>query len=142
MVSSHEWHLPDLISQLNTAAAKKNCIYPEYSTPACVNGMTCGFTCADGFTPSPSDNPTTCGCSVPLVNCNGQCVVAGSCPSSQPLRKKRRSWVGSGSCTDMGPGWVACGVLDGGPRAWECINGARDLESCKCLRLTLHCAPN
>jgi len=113
-----------------TAAAK--CVYPEHSISACVGGdsrKTCGFTCIDGFSPSPASNPTTCTCNAPSVICNGQCVGAGACPSSQALRKKR-SWVGSGSCTDMGPGWMACGVLGGGPRAWECINAARDLESC------------
>jgi hypothetical protein len=31
----------------------------------------------------------------------------------------------------MGPEWAACGVFGGGARAWECINTAHDLESCK-----------
>ncbi|KAH9961978.1 hypothetical protein BC827DRAFT_250164 [Russula dissimulans] len=44
-------------------------------------------------------------------------------------RKKKR-WVGSGSCMEMGPGWAACDVFGGGRRAWECVNTARDLESC------------
>ena len=129
--SSYAWHLPDLISQINTYAAEENCVYPESSTPTCVGTNPCEFTCVDGFTASPAENPTTCACIAPLIICNGQCVAAGACPSSQPLRKKRRSWVGSGSCTDMGPGWLACGVLDGGPRSWECVNAAHDLESCK-----------
>lgn len=37
----------------------------------------------------------------------------------------------------MGPGWAACGVFGGGPRAWECVNTARDLESCKSLTTAL-----
>ena len=115
------------------------CVYPENSTPACVDGNPCGFTCTDGYTASPADNPTTCACSAPSVICNGQCTAAGACPSSGPgsggqaPSGRKRRWVGSGSCTDIGPGWLACGILGGGPRAWECVNGARDLESCKCL---------
>lgn len=38
--------------------------------------------------------------------------------------------VGRDPCKDIGPGWVACGVLGGGPRAWECVYAARDIESC------------
>jgi hypothetical protein len=71
------------------------------------------------------------------------CMASGACPSSQPARKKR-SWVGSGICSEMGPGWVACGVLGGGSRAWECVNSARDLESCKylcSLPLSLYVVP-
>ena len=133
-------HLPDLISQIYVAAAASNCVYPDNSTPTCVAGMTCGFTCTDGFSPSPDSNPTTCVCSAPLVNCNGQCVAAGACASNScQAPSKKRSWVGSGLCADMGPGWVACGVLGRGHRrSWECVNAARDLESCKCPSHTQH----
>jgi hypothetical protein len=31
----------------------------------------------------------------------------------------------------MGPEWAACGVFGGAARSWECINTARDLESCE-----------
>ena len=44
-----------------------------------------------------------------------------------------KRWVGSGACAEKGPGWAACGVFGGGARAWECVNIARDLESCECL---------
>jgi hypothetical protein len=128
--------------QINSAAANSNCVYPDYSTPACVNGLngnTCGFQCTDGFTASPPENPATCACEAPSVVCNGQCVsAAGSCPSSVAALKKKR-WVGSGSCAEMGPEWTACGVFGGGARAWECINTARDLESCKCPPLQSVC---
>jgi hypothetical protein len=59
-------------------------------------------------------------------------VDAGACPSTAPeedLKKKR--WLGSGICAEMGPEWAACGVFGGAARAWECINTARDLESCE-----------
>jgi hypothetical protein len=117
--------------QIHSAAANSNCRYPDHSIPACVSGNSCEFSCTDGFTAFPPNNPTTCICEAPSVVCNGQCVAAGSCPSSVPSKKKR--WVGSGSCAEMGYEWSACGVFGGRARAWECINTARDLESCKCL---------
>ena len=124
-----------LISQINDAAAGSNCVYPKHSTPACVNGNPCGFECTDGFTPFPASNPTKCVCKSHNVVCNGQCVPAKACPSSHPRKEKGKRWVGSGSCTDNGPGWLACGVLGGGRHAWECVDAARDLESCMCLCL-------
>jgi hypothetical protein len=139
------WRLPDLIQpQIHSNAPNSNCNYPEDSTPACIDNDPCGFQCNNGFTPSPAENPTTCACQAPSVLCNGQCVDAGSCPSSVPPPRKR--WLGSGTCAEMGPEWAACGVFGGGARAWECINTARDLESCKypsgnmvvlCLRMQL-----
>ena len=98
--------------------------------PACIDGDPCGFTCTDGYTASPPENPTTCLCAAPNVICNGNCVAPGACPSSQATLKRR--WIGSGSCTERGHGWAACGVFGGGARAWECVNTARDLESCEC----------
>lgn len=99
--------------------------------PACVNGNPCGFTCTNGFSASPPSNPTACVCSAPSVVCNGQCGSPAACPSSVVTNKQRR-WVGSGSCTEMGPGWTACGVFGGGALAWECVHTTRDLESCEC----------
>lgn len=110
------------------SAPSSHCVYPAHSTPACINGNPCGFTCTDGFTPSPASNPTTCVCAAPNMVCNGKCVAPGACPSSQPMAKRR--WVGSGACTEMGHGWAACGVYGGNSRAWECVDTARDLESC------------
>ncbi|KAH9961979.1 hypothetical protein BC827DRAFT_1341618 [Russula dissimulans] len=121
-----------LASMIDSAASQENCNYPDNSTPVCDNGNPCGFECIDGFTPHPPGNPTTCECKPPNVICNGVCGSSNSCPSSQPQgesRKKKR-WVGSGSCMEMGPGWTACGVFGGSPRAWECVHTARDLESC------------
>jgi hypothetical protein len=109
------WHLPDHISQIDNSKTKSNCVYPDNSIAACSAQNLCGFTC-----------------NAPSVLCNGQCVASGLCPSSQAVSKKR-SRVGIDSCTQMGPAWATCGVLGGGPRAWECINTANDLESCKCL---------
>jgi hypothetical protein len=81
-------------------------------------------------------------CTVPSVVCNGNvvCQQSGLCPSAgaSTLVNKRR-WVGSasGSCSERGPAWAACGVYGAGPRAWECVNTARDLESCTVRPLTL-----
>ncbi|KAI9439298.1 hypothetical protein H4582DRAFT_129825 [Lactarius indigo] len=114
---------------IQSYAASEHCSYPDRGMPTCLNGDPCGFTCTDGFTPSPPSNPTTCACSAPNVVCNGKCVAPGACPSSNPLPPRKR-WVGSGSCTEMGHGWAACGVFGGGARAWECVDTAHDLESC------------
>jgi hypothetical protein len=125
-------NVPDrILFQTTNAAVNANCNYPYHSSPACVNGNPCGFTCLDGYAPSPAANPTTCECAPPNMVCNGQCVPTNSCPSSQATPQKR--WIGSGSCTEKGHGWAACGVFGGGARAWECVNTARDLESCECV---------
>ncbi|KAF8260047.1 hypothetical protein EI94DRAFT_1812253 [Lactarius quietus] len=120
----------DALTNLIITGAPSNCNYPDNSTPACVNGSPCGFTCSDGYTAVPPANPTTCACSAPNVICNGNCVAPGACPSSQPVTPYKRRWLGSGSCTEKGPGWAACGVFGGGARSWECVHTARDLESC------------
>ena len=56
------------------------------------------------------------------------CQQSGLCPSAgaNTFVNKRR-WVGNGSCSERGPAWAACGVYGA---AWECVNTARDLESC------------
>ncbi|KAH9975089.1 hypothetical protein BGW80DRAFT_1225415 [Lactifluus volemus] len=99
---------------IHEAAPDSGCDYPDHSIPACVDGNPCGFHCTDGFTASPPDQPTTCVCEESSVICNGKC----------------KRWSGSGTCAEMGPEWAACGVFNGGARSWECINTARDLESC------------
>ncbi|KAN0118847.1 hypothetical protein V8E52_004619 [Russula decolorans] len=120
--------LTDLITN---EAAQSNCVFPENSTPACVNGQqSCGFTCPNGLTPSFDSNPPACVCAPPNILCNGQCQATSLCPSAQATSNKRKRWAGSVACSEKGPGWAACGVYGGGPRAWECVNTARDLESC------------
>jgi len=118
----------DLTRAILDAARSLSCHSPEHSNPACVNGDPCGFECMNGFTPFPPGNPKECICKDSSVVCNGQCVDAKSCPSSVPIKTKR--WVGSGTCAEMGPEWAACGIFGGAARSWECINTARDLESC------------
>ncbi|KAI0300653.1 hypothetical protein B0F90DRAFT_1629408 [Multifurca ochricompacta] len=103
----------DILTNLIIGAAPNaHCVYPDHSTPICINGNPCGFQCTDGFTPYPPQYPTTCVCNAPYMVCNGQ------------------RWVGSGTCAEKGHEWTACGVFGGGARAWECVNTARDLESC------------
>jgi len=117
-----------LTNLIITLAPKQGCVYPENSTPVCVDNNPCGLGCLNGFTASPTSNPTTCVCAAPNVVCNSNCVAPGACPSSQITLKRR--WLGSRSCTEIGSGWAACGVFGGGARAWECVHTARDLESC------------
>ncbi|KAI9439303.1 hypothetical protein H4582DRAFT_1852063 [Lactarius indigo] len=103
----------DILTKLILGEApNSHCNYPEHGVPACIDGNPCRFTCTDGFTPFPPAHPTKCVCSAPNVVCNG------------------KRWVGSGSCSQMGHGWSACGVFGGGARAWECVDTAHDLESC------------
>jgi hypothetical protein len=102
-----------------------------HSKPLCVDKDPCGFQCTDGFTPSPAHDPKECKCEHPNEICNGVCGPKGACPSQKPQNTRR--WLGSGSCSERGHGWVPCGVFGGGPRSWECVNTARDLESCECL---------
>jgi len=119
-----------IISQVINAASSSKCVYPDHSIPTCIDDDPCGFHCTDGFTPQPQYYPTKCVCNPPSVVCNGKCVAPGACPTLKPRDNKKR-WVGSGSCAENGPGWAACGVFGGGARAWECVNIARDLESCQ-----------
>jgi hypothetical protein len=119
-------------SQLFASPSMSQCDYPDYCVPTCQSANPCGFRCMDGFTPYPPDHPTKCQCQSPSVICNGRCVPQGACPSQKPYNGRKR-WVGSGACAEMGAGWTACGVYGGGVRAWECIDTARDLESCECI---------
>ncbi|KAH9975011.1 hypothetical protein BGW80DRAFT_1559478 [Lactifluus volemus] len=99
--------IDELTDLIIVSAPDSNCNYPANSSPACVGQDPCGFTCTDGFTASPPGSPATCVCAAPSVVCNGH-----------------------GTCAEMGPEWAACGVFGGGLHSWECINTARDLESC------------
>jgi len=91
--------------------------------------------CADGFTPFPADKPKECKCKGDHVEvCNDKCVPKGACPTHR-MQDDRRRWLSSSSCAERGHGWLTCGVYGGGPRAWECVNSERDLESCESLSL-------
>ena len=98
----------------------------------CADENPCGFTCTNGFTAFPPSKPTMCACSAPKMVCNGKCMPPGACPSSGVITHPvKRRWAGSGSCAER-PGWAACGVYGEDALAWECVNTARDLESCEC----------
>ena len=122
--------------QILGEASKRNCEFPDHSTPACLpEHPHCGFTCSDGFTAS--YDPPACVCNAPSVVCNGVCQQSGPCASARASTEKKKRWVGSGACSEKGPEWAACGVYGGRAHAWECVNTARDLESCTCSPLTL-----
>jgi len=118
-----------LTNLINENAPKSHCTYPEFGIPACIGTNPCGFTCPDGFVPSPPSNPTECLCPPPSQICNGLCVKDKVCPSSKPHKRDKR-WIGSGACNARGEGHMACGVFGGAARAWECIDTYNDLESC------------
>ncbi|KAI0029562.1 hypothetical protein K488DRAFT_88599 [Vararia minispora EC-137] len=125
--SSMTQQLTDLVNQ---NAPKAKCIYPEHAIPECIGKNPCGFSCSDGFVPSPPSNPKECICPPPFVVCNGICTKEKVCPSGKPHLKREKRWVGSGECNARGGGHMACGVFGGAARAWECIDTAKDLESC------------
>ncbi|KAH9974982.1 hypothetical protein BGW80DRAFT_1559459 [Lactifluus volemus] len=108
-----------IIADANGAIIKayEKCSYPANTISSCTGGAgaRCGFECTNGFTPS---HPTT-----------RRRAFARSHRSSVMANKKKR-WVGSGVCAEMGPEWAACGVFGGRAHAWECINIANNLESC------------
>ncbi|EIM81346.1 uncharacterized protein STEHIDRAFT_66492, partial [Stereum hirsutum FP-91666 SS1] len=105
-ISGKAYVLTELENIVNTAASASGCAYPDHAIPVCGSG-TCGFSCGDGFSVSEG----ACVCSAPNLVCNGE-------------------YEGSGSCSVMGSGWMACGVSGGSGRAFECVNTANDLESC------------
>ncbi|EDR03516.1 uncharacterized protein LACBIDRAFT_307294 [Laccaria bicolor S238N-H82] len=104
----------------------KQCTYPPRSVPQCQSKNPCGFTCKDGYTPSPSNYPTQCVCKSPHKVCNGICGNYSACPTGSYSKRnvpnaKRRS------CPT---GLKACGILGRSAKSWECIDTQSDLESC------------
>ncbi|KAI0792577.1 hypothetical protein C8Q75DRAFT_608169 [Abortiporus biennis] len=124
------------------------CTYPANAIPGgCQPGAPCSFQCSNGYVPYVplgSSSPTTCYCPSPSIACNGQCgSFPNGCGSAVPvlLQKKRRNvrerrslngerWDVEGLCEF---GKSVCGVgldFNGSKRGWECIDTARDKESC------------
>jgi len=118
-----------LTSLINEHAPDGHCVFPPYAIPECIGNNPCGFSCGDGFVPSPPSKPTECICPAPFKVCNGICTPVSVCPSSKPYKRDKR-WAGSGTCNARGVGHMACGVFGGGARAWECVDTDNDLESC------------
>jgi len=118
----------DVVNALNALLSqcsdKQTCSYPSHSLPQCNNGSPCGFTCKDGYSPSPSNHPTQCVCQSPNTECNGKCGVFHGCPTGHARREMR---YGGGNCPR---GLSACGVWGRNARTWECIDTQNDLESC------------
>ena len=87
----------------------------------------CSFTCADGYTPSPSTNPTNCVCKAPYTECNGVCGQFPHGCGSQGLSRRKRD---QSTCP---AGKTMCGVPNGG-KGYDCVDIKTDSESCKCFR--------
>ncbi|KAJ3540955.1 hypothetical protein NM688_g6154 [Phlebia brevispora] len=123
-----------LTSMVNDASDHKQCTYPDNAETSCTASNPCGFTCSNGFTPSPSKNPTDCVCLSPFKVCNGVCGQFGSvCPSAHP-KKREAEILQRRAETSCDIGFTACGVYGwqgfNSAEAWECIDTASDLESC------------
>ncbi|KAJ8461983.1 hypothetical protein ONZ45_g18099 [Pleurotus djamor] len=112
---------------VNKAPDHKTCKYPAHAAPLCKKGNPCFFTCKDGFEASPASKPTKCVCPKGTSECNGKCIK-GLCPSGHGHGKRDVSIMGRElRCS---PGLTACGVLGRSAHAWDCVDIARDLESC------------
>ncbi|KAJ3487114.1 hypothetical protein NLI96_g3749 [Meripilus lineatus] len=110
---------------INNAPSHQTCTYPDNAVSQCSSGNPCDFTCIKGFSPYPAGNPTDCACSSPKRVCNGFCLNVASCPSiSFPLRRSLGKTCKSG--------YTACSIhgYSADDDAYECIDTARDLESC------------
>jgi len=113
-----------LTALINAAPDHKECTYPEHSVAICSSDDPCGFSCSDGFTPSPPSKPTDCVCEAPNTVCNGVCGDFPSCSSS---KAKRDSLWRDATCPH---GWSACGIWGGGRLDYECVDVKKDLWSC------------
>ncbi|KIJ47899.1 hypothetical protein M422DRAFT_28695 [Sphaerobolus stellatus SS14] len=73
-------------NMLASSQGYKECAYPDNSVALCTATNVCGFTCTNGFLPSPLINPTACICPAPFKVCNGVCGVFLSCASPKAKR--------------------------------------------------------
>lgn len=71
--------------QITSSSSHSSCTYPDHGVAVCKLGNPCGFTCTDGFTPSPASHPTTCACKSPNTVCNGVCGKFKACSSKRAV---------------------------------------------------------
>jgi len=110
------------------------CLTLAYSTRTCANGD-CGFKCVHGRVHAFRKGDDV---RVSIAECRLRWHMRGSqYLSTDTPERHKRCWVGSGSCKEIGPGWVGCVVLDSGHRSLPCINtaAAGDLLRTNCKTL-------
>ena len=112
--------------QVQNQNGKQECHYPAHAHPFCSISSPCGFTCDNGYTASPSTNPTDCICKSPYSECNGVCGYFPRGCGSQALSKRKRDYP---TCS---AGKTICGVPNGG-KGYDCVDIKSDVESCKCF---------
>ncbi|KAF8151730.1 hypothetical protein B0H34DRAFT_678288 [Crassisporium funariophilum] len=122
-----------LTAMINSCLGHQQCNYPGNSVPVCQHGNPCGFTCKDGYSPSPSSHPTDCVCAKPYTLCNGKCGIYKACPSGYV--KRELSAPKDKRCPK---GLTACAILGRNLKSWECVDTQSDLESCGGCMLSLH----
>jgi len=129
-----------LTALINDAPDHQSCSYPDNASPVCQVGSPCGFTCSNGFTPSPAKNPTSCVCESPKTVCNGVCGEFKGCGSSTPKKRDPQLRKRAVCQDDLTP----CGVYgwqgQRSSQAWECVDTMSDLESCGGCAVPLHYA--
>jgi hypothetical protein len=119
--------------KIRTAPGRQTCQYPPHASPVCDANNLCKFECNDGYQPFPSDNPTSCICSAPDTECNGQCgSFPNGCGSSVPARKRNLPQCAFGRELCSVPGSST-------GKKWECVHTKRDSESCELLPLRDDC---
>ena len=105
----------------------ETCTYPEHALATCEAADPCAFSCSDGFVATPTD----CACPDGMYVCDGACQ-SQACPSAAAVPRRRSAVARRGALCARG--LTACGIyarrgMTSTP--WECLDVARDLESCE-----------
>ena len=110
------------------------CTYPENSAHVCLSYNPCSFSCTNGFESSGTGD---CICPDDKNLCDGVCQLQ-ACPTAavSEVLLERRTAPGSAlrRRAVCRRGLTACGIFERRGTTntpWECIDTARDLESCK-----------
>jgi len=123
--------LQDLIANaVESTKGAQTCSFPKNALEDPQKTELCAFVCGNGFEVYPAKAPTQCNCPSGKSVCNGQCITTtnGACPSAAAKAKREpKSWWVDDRCRE---GYSVCGVVNAGPKAWECVDTSADLWSC------------
>ncbi|KAJ3541449.1 hypothetical protein NM688_g6080 [Phlebia brevispora] len=120
---------------INGSPSKQSCTYPDHSQQVCNADDPCGFTCESPYVKEGNQ----CVCPVPYSVCNGVCGdYSSGCGSGVPRSLQARAdgrnynhLTGLASAQASCKAYeTVCGVYNGAGSAYECIDTARNLESC------------
>ncbi|KAL0948028.1 hypothetical protein HGRIS_010653 [Hohenbuehelia grisea] len=104
-----------------------NCVYPQFSTAFCTQGMPCLFVCSRGYTAN--QETRTCDCTGRnRIECNNRCRVGTACVSGVVVTKREKR-----ETSPCNVGETQCGVRSSRGAlspGWECLDTKSSLESC------------